>query len=325
MSNKSKIYQTISKHSIEKIVKDSFDLDTIVISFRELKGGLFNTTYLVNIGKPLKKLVLRIAPINQELLIDFEKTMMSREENIYKLLQDKGVPTPRVIKYDNTCEVIPREYILLEYVEGIPLSSPLFPEEYREKIQYDLGAYTAKIHGIKASNFGWASEKFLENGFKSWGEFIKVFTDEISEKAYNNNVFEESYIKEFNDFFHNNINLFDIKEEPSLIHNDLWEPNIIVKPVGNSWDIAAIIDADRALYGHREYEFVLWSNNPSFMRGYNSELDMSPEGRLRRKAYALILSFFNSYANKVQYDNEVEYMNCKSWALNELKDIKAFK
>lgn len=75
------------------------------------------------------------------------------------------------------------------------------------------------------------------------------------------------------------------------------------------------------MFADREFEFVLWGNEPHFMKGYAKEPDATQEGVIRRKAYTLLLLFFVSYVYKVQYDNEVEYQNHRNLALIVLGEL----
>lgn len=322
--SKSRIYQELELKDIELIMKKSFENDTLVDSYDFLKGGLFNTTYVIKTLNPTKKLVLRVAPIREELLLNYEKSMMKSEPVIYRLLESNGIPTPKVLKCDITHEIINRDYIVMEYIEGISLSHPSFPREARNKIKEELGAYTAKIHNIKSNTFGWITPESNIRGSNKWADIISELAQEISEKTARNNVFDHSDIKVFDSFFSKHIELFDISVKPSLVHNDLWDPNIIVNKVDGSWKIVAIIDADRAMFADSEYEYVLWSNDAILINGYGKELDMTFEGKLRRRAYSMILSFMVSYVHKVQSNNKNDYGITKRWALDEVNLIKEF-
>lgn len=46
--------------------------------------------------------------------------------------------------------------------------------------------------------------------------------------------------------------IFTNKIKPALVHNDLWEPNILVRPGADGWHIAVLIDGDRAMFADPE-------------------------------------------------------------------------
>ncbi|NLC67695.1 MAG: aminoglycoside phosphotransferase family protein [Clostridiaceae bacterium] len=321
MNQGSRINQDISREDIEQIFKTNFGKDTVVQSFKRIKNGLFNTSYYVKTEYPSNIYVLRIAPIRQELLFSWEQNVMAVEQTIYKLLKENGIPTVNIVKYDESHEIIPGSYIITEYIDGIPLNDPSFPISYKNKIRYELGIYTAKIHKIKSNKFGWPKPDGSIFGSSKWPDVIKLFSDELTRKSSNNSIFDDKEIKEFDSFISKNLDIFDISETPSLVHFDLWAPNVLVKKIGEDWSIAAIIDADHAMFADREFEFVLWPNESFFMKGYGIPLNSSKEAVLKRKAYDLIFSFICACAYKIQHGNDTEYLNSKKRAVDILSDV----
>lgn len=322
MGGNSRIYETISAIEIEQIVQNRFGRDAVIVSYRELAGGLFNTTYFIEISNPEKRLVLRIAPVRQELLFNFEKSMMAVETKLYDMFHQQDIPAPTVLLYDDSKAILPRNYQITEYIDSIPLHDPTFPGEYRAKILYDLGVYTAKMHQIKADKFGWPNPDGTVSGHARWADFILEFTREISDKSSQYGVFDEKDIQAFDDFFRGSTGLFDIKEQPSLVHTDLWDANVLVRKAEDTWEIAAVIDADRAIFADREYDLATpWLVGEDFMRGYGKPLDMTREGCLKRESYLLLGNFFAAYVYKVQYDDIPSYEACKEAALNSLKRV----
>jgi Predicted aminoglycoside phosphotransferase len=325
MSNRSRIYKELSSAQIESILKDAFDEQTVLKSYRKSLGGCFNTTYFVESDRPNRKLILRVAPIRQELLLDYEIDMMKSEPVVYQMIADAGVPVSKTVKFDDSHNIINRDYIMIDYIDAISYSSPDFPRESAPQIEYELGLYTRKIHSIKGNAFGWvAPDGSAKGDFKTWYEVVISFVNEFAEKFARYNLLDDDAIKKFVDFFVKNEYVFDINKPgydgaPSLTHNDLWAPNILVSNVSGEWHIAAIIDADRAMYADREYEFCLWGDDDTLKKGYGIPLDMSEDGKLKRLGYALMLDAHNMYVSKVEYDDDVEYERQKENILNKLR------
>jgi aminoglycoside phosphotransferase (APT) family kinase protein len=325
MKYNSRISNPLSFNEIERVVKCVFSKHTTVHSIEELTGGLFNTTYLIGTIRPKKCIVLRVAPWRQELLFGFERQMMSAEAYVYDLLKLNGIPAPTVVRYDDTHMILPRDYIITEYIESIPLSSPSFPVENRSKILYDLGVYMQKMHSIESNLFERPNSTYPGSGFCSWKDFILEFAQEIFERVREYDVFEVQESHDFIKWFQSNSCLFDMPDTPRLLHNDLWESNILVREARGDWEIAAIIDADRAIYGDREYELATSSLVTSdFIRGYGRSLNMTREAKLRQKAYALLLGFFNSYVFRVQIEHLEMFEYYKEKSLRALKDLRSF-
>jgi len=85
----SRIFKELNSAEIDKVISNLYGSDTRITGCSLLKGGLFNTTYHVKTDSDRFGIVLRAAPINQHLLFDFEKSMMSAEPLFFKMLQEK--------------------------------------------------------------------------------------------------------------------------------------------------------------------------------------------------------------------------------------------
>lgn len=213
---KSRIFKLLDNEEIKRIIKNLYDNESIIQKCQRLDGGLFNTTYLIQLTRPDQKLVLRVAPIRQDLLFSFEQRMMSSEPVLYQMLNNNGIPAPRVIKHDRSFSVIGREYLLTEYIDGtVPLNHPIIPASERKKTQYELGIYTSRIHGIKGGLFGWPNSDGTITGSENWADVLFGFVREIADRASNYHVFDDHTIKMLEDIFHSNRSLFKISEQPS--------------------------------------------------------------------------------------------------------------
>ena len=314
MNENSRIFKAVDEYSLTRIIQHVFDRDTVVAEAKLREGGLFNTTYLVTTKCPDQNVIIRFAPSRQELLFQFEREMMAKEPWIYEQLRRVGIPVPRILAFDDSYRIIPRSYVVLEYVAGIPLHEAKMSDMDRSTIQERLGKATAAMHSITADYYGWPQPDHPERAYRTWWDFIAAFTDEIAEKTTRFEVFDEMVMQTYYDFFREHKHVFELAEAPRFVHNDLWEPNVLVREENGTWDIAAVIDADRALFGDREYEFALWGNNPHFMRGYGRTLDDSHEANIRRTSYMFLLQLMNAYFHKVQNNNEAQYLHEKALA-----------
>lgn len=311
MKFKSNLFDPVDNETLKIIIKRAFSSSATIDEAIFLRGGQFNTSYLLKINSPDKKVILRIAPSNQDVLFDFEKSMMNAEPFINKLLWDNGIPTPEVLFFDNAHEIINRDYIILEYIDAFALSDPSLPQEVWPEIMKQLGVLTKKLHSIKSDTFGWPLSAGKIIGNKSWYNVLEGYFQEIINKIIRYNIFPESDIEKIYYVFKKSRNIFDMVKEPSLVHNDLWAPNILIREEKNKWQIAAIIDSDRAMYADTEYDFILWTNQQAFFSGYNKRLSDSDESIFRRKFYALLMDLFCAYAYKAQIGNDDEYRQAK--------------
>ncbi|WP_219835537.1 aminoglycoside phosphotransferase family protein [Paenibacillus sp. R14(2021)] len=326
MTTRSRIYQLLDNEELQAIIKDALGSRALISRVEPLGGGMYNTTYYVETLHPISKLVLRVAPIRQELLFDFEKKMMGVEPRIYQLMMDHQIPSPRVINHNASFTIISREYIITEFIEGsVTLNHPAIPEAAKASLWFEVGGLTSRLHAITGDRFGWLTRDGDINGSKSWADALLGYVAEITRRTSNHGVFDDHEMKRFDELFASHRSLFEINAKPALVHNDLWGPNILVKEISGQWTVAAIIDADRAMFADPESEFLLWNLESNAVKGYGKEMDTSPEGNLRRHFYKLKHNFFDAYVHKVQYDNEAEYLNNKKWALDRLRLIQEYQ
>ncbi len=314
----SRIFKELNSAEIDKVTSNLYGSDTIITDCSLLKGGLFNTTYLVKTDSDSNGIVLRVAPINQHLLFDFEKSMMAAEPLFCKLLQDKNIPTSKVIHYDNTFNVIDREYIIFKYIRSVPMNDTSVPNEVKSLLYQRVGEIVSLIHDIKSDKFGWKRADNELELYDNWGTFLNRFAREIAARASNYGVFNDGELNRFINIF-NDTTAFNQITQARMVHTDLWEGNVLVGKKDGKWEVAAIIDIDRAIFGDKDMEFdSRWIINDDFLSGYDCRLDNSSASIFRRNAYKLLGSFLYAYVWLVQYGNVDRYESTKRSGLTVL-------
>ncbi|GIP27498.1 hypothetical protein J23TS9_26280 [Paenibacillus sp. J23TS9] len=318
----SSLYAPVTHEQILSIARDTFGEGCKVKQISLLKGGQFNTTYVFETESPQGKWVLRLAPVEHAHLYSFEKKMMAVEPYIYGLLQAEDIPSSRVIRYDETGNLIARPYLLIEFIESVQLNDPsISPAEY-SRLKEELGEHTRQLHAITSDCFGWPQPDGSIRGYEKWSGMLVELAAEVAERCREHHVFEDQVLNEFTAVFRDNRSLFDDITVPSLVHNDLWDPNVLVsRDEDGELHIAALIDADRAVYADREYEFIVYENQPDFLKGYGYELSMEVRPRARRVAYQVMMAFLCAFVYEVQIVKPDNADWCKQ---NGLQQLKAF-
>ena len=109
---------------------------------------------------------------------------------------------------------------------------------------------------------------------------------------------------------------------PSLTHCDLWEGNILLSKKDNNYEIAAIIDGDRAIFADSEYEFGCpYMTNGFFIKGYTKELSMDNNSIIRRKIYWICYNLLDCYVLFVQHNNNEEGEKLKDKILKLVSEL----
>lgn len=319
----SKLYQSLTEEQVRRIMRDVFGPEVAIEQISMLKGGLFNTTYFIETAGPDGKWILRVAPKSHENLYSFEKNMMAVEPYIYELLISHDIPCSRVIRFDDSGDIIPRPYMIIEFIDSIQLNDPSITAEEYIMLQEELGRHTRMMHSITSHKFGWPQPDGSVHGYAAWSQVLIDFAGEVADKCRQHQLFEDSVIDEFISVFHANQELFDEITVPALVHNDLWDPNVLVQrdDQGRPY-IVAIIDADRAMFADREFDFIVYKNDPRFMKGYGHVLQTDLRSLTRRKAYKMLMDFFSTFIFAIQIELPRDADWFKQDSLDKLKGVK---
>lgn len=301
--SKSKIYKELLKQDIEKIIVDLYGSGSKLLSSRILKGGLFNTTYLLHTNQENSGLVLRVGPVNKHLLFDFEKNMMSAEPIFHKLLHDNDIPTSNVLKYSPKDSVIERDYIVIEYINSIPMNDESLKDVDLNYLYEEVGRLANRMHKITNNKFGWLR---LEDWglHEKWSDFITAFASEAANKAEEYKLFSKEEINKFGAIISASTQVLDEISVPYMTHTDLWQGNILLSQDNEIYKVAAIIDLDRTIFGDKYWDFSTpWIINDSFIKGYNENIEKTVAFEARQDLYKLLGGFFGSYVCMIEYDD----------------------
>jgi aminoglycoside phosphotransferase (APT) family kinase protein len=244
MNTDSKLLCKITDHEILSIIRHVYSPSTQILSSTLLQGGKFNTTYRIQTEKPSSDIILRLSPVKQELLFHFEKKLMMVKAKLYKLLEKKGVPVPEIIYYDATKTLVPREFLITKFINGVSLEHvKLFSNEY-DQIMYNLGIYINRIHSIMGEGFGWFNLEKSEM-FQTWFDFLINIVEEIGCRSEKFGTISKKYIYKLQMVIIKSKPLF-LLQDSHLVHHDLHNGNILISNDSEKKDISALIDIDRA-------------------------------------------------------------------------------
>lgn len=311
MNTGSSLFQEIGLELIRKIV--SYHLHTEEISdVKLMDGGLFNTTYRLVCGPDNQKVILRLGPVNRHLLMGFEEHLMEAEDKVYELFSLHGIPCPRVLATDTSRSLLDRDLMLTEYLESTAMLKAGLGEEEKKPLQLETGKYAAVMHSITSSQFGCIYDCMHGNGFSSWYDFLYDYVSDIVERSYIHHAFTRQEADAILALYSRKKELFENIQTPCLVHTDLWEGNLLLKQEPGTWSLAAIIDADRAIWGDPDFELASgWIITDSFLEGYGMDRAayMTPERVERRRLYSLVYDLIDTYVGKAEYNQPEQYKN----------------
>lgn len=320
------IHTELTDIQLDKIIKDFLGNNAEIKKHRTLSGGVYNLTYHVTTNTE-ENFVIRIAPVDKSGLFEYEKSMMCGEKYYSELMLANGVPTCRIYKYSSFGEVIDREYLIMEYIDALPLNSDKVPKEHHSRLYFQAGVCLKKIHQISNDKFGWIHkdcEKYYTPTFKpydKWSDFLLRYRDEIIAKSLEHEVFTQSEMDRFKNAFLP-IKRFDVVTAPKMIHADLWQPNVLVSEKNGEWNVSAIIDADRAIFGDPLWDMSLrWMITKDFSQGYAEKTEYTKDERYRMAIYKSLFDFSSACFWKIQYKDEEAVKNERKNALSNLENL----
>lgn len=271
---------------IKEILKSN-ELDFSGIT--PIKTGKFNSSYIIelseNLGYPHNKLVLRIAPGNNTGFIFYENKMMTREVDVIKKVKENtSIPVPQIFTFDDSHQITQREYLLMEFVPGKPLSSASMSGKSSAEIMQQTGKCLQELHSkCRSTAFGYPQ---IMDNFPNWPRAFTFMWDKLIDDIQACGVYTFAEAQQVKKALQSQITHFDHLNQSSLLHMDIWSQNIMVD---NNGKLAAIIDWDRALWGDPEIEFAVLDycgfNNPDFWKGYGAKPATDEPASIRRTFY----------------------------------------
>lgn len=255
------------------------------IDLARIPTGKFNTSYYVAVDG--RELVMRIAPPRDAVFLFYERDMMAQEPQIHRLLRDHtAVPVAEIIACDRTHRVLPRDYMLMERLHGVPLTEA--PAVDFDDVLRQMGGHLAQVHAITAEQYGYLGDHHPMDPMPTWAEAFADMWRRLIDDIRGVGGYDESEADDMLRLLDRYLDIFDRPVPASLLHMDVWHQNILVDDTG---EVTGLIDWDRGLWGDVEIEFAVLDycgiSEPAFWEGYGRPRDLSPEARMRQRLYLL--------------------------------------
>ena len=187
-----------------------------------LGAGEFNAVYCVTLED--KEYVLKIAPQNNDGILEYEKDMMRAEVYWYeRMRKDTDIRVPEVYFCDFSKETIPADYFIMEKIDGKEPLKENFTDGELDKIQQSMAKMAASMHAVKGEKFG-----YIQNGlYPDWSEAIRAMTVSLirSAKCKRRNSRLGKKLLFYIDKYEGILK----KADCSMVNFDIWTPNILVK------------------------------------------------------------------------------------------------
>ncbi|MFO7973157.1 MAG: aminoglycoside phosphotransferase family protein [Candidatus Hydrogenedentota bacterium] len=261
------------------------DVDTDSVSLAPIPTGKFNDSYYILARK--QEYVLRIAPQRNSVFCFYEKNMMRQEPDIHRLLLEKtSVPVARVYAFDDSHNIIPRDFLIMQRLPGIAMTELAHVDE--DAVLRQVGEALAQTHAQKCNSYGYVGKHHPMEPQNSWGDAFAIMWRKLVDDVVSVGYYDDEERTLMLSTLDKYLKLFDHPVEACLLHMDVWAQNILVES-GN--ELTGLLDWDRALWGDPEIEFAVLDycgiSKPAFWEGYGHARDESPEAQVRNFFYLL--------------------------------------
>ncbi|NTS42012.1 fructosamine kinase family protein [Flavisolibacter sp. BT320] len=220
------------------------------INFSLVGGGSINDTYRISVAN--QSVFCKINSATK-----FPHLFQTEKAGLSLLAQTGNQKTPQVI---DCFEMEGFQFLLLEWIEpGIP----------NESFWKTFGERLAALHSVTGNGFGLAEDNYMgsvpqqNNQHDKWCSFFmenRLFP--LMKKCSANNLLSSKDCSLLENLATKLPNIFN-KEEPSLLHGDLWSGNFLCTE-----DFEPVLIDPAVYYGHRSVDMAMTTLFGGFQQSF---------------------------------------------------------
>ncbi|MER5781238.1 aminoglycoside phosphotransferase family protein [Streptomyces mobaraensis] len=244
--------QGLTDRQVLAIARRAFGPDVGVRVARELGGGMYNSTYRLDLVGREEPVVLRVAPEPGRQFRSERELMRSEYASVPWLAPIAGL-MPRVLAVDFTQTVIGRDWMIQSFLPGSPAPELLgsYPKESHGAFFRQLGEITAAVHAVSGPHFG----PVVGPGFSRWSEAVVASLRLIAEDVEGCGL-DAADLRKAADAAQAGARVLDEISVPRLLTGDLWTVNTMLAaaPVPT---ICGVLDMDRTWWGDPEADWTM--------------------------------------------------------------------
>jgi aminoglycoside phosphotransferase (APT) family kinase protein len=273
----------LSRDEIAGLLRQALGAQVELRDVEEFLDGYFNATYGVTLADG-RELVMKVAPPPELPLLRYEFELMRTEIEFYRRAAEVGLPLPALRAADPDVG-----YLIVDRLRGESFETAkeaMSPAQVTA-LRHQIGALAARLNTVTGELFGYPRRDDRTRS-ASWRTSFLAIIDDILADA----VFYDRQLpapaETIGRLIHRHADLLDEVTRPALVHFDLWDGNIFVRPDGDGFAVDGIIDGERAFYGDPLAELVSMAlfidpaEVPGLLPGYlgRERLTEAERGRL---------------------------------------------
>jgi aminoglycoside phosphotransferase (APT) family kinase protein len=269
--------QAVALEQIKSMCERAFGQGTPINSVRELDGGQFNNTYLIELADR-DPVILRVAPPPERAVFWHERFLMRRELAMQPLLAPIAPLLPTILMSDFTHQILERDYLFQRLMPGElwwDVEGDLTAEEHND-LWRQFGRLVQAISSVQGEAFG-----LVHSGpqFPTWSLTLLEWLERTITDA-NKSSLDTGLLCRLLAIVHDHTSFLDEITCPRLMHGDLWLFNLLIKRNKEGPRIVGVLDADRGSWGDplADWTFFLLPRRASpqeqalFWQGYGQQI-----------------------------------------------------
>jgi fructosamine-3-kinase len=276
----------ISWQVLRRIVGDWAGSTAELAEVNPLDGGAISTTVALTLADG-QRAVCKISSHRVD-------RSYINESHQLGLLSQLGIPVPVVYAAKVGSLDDPHSFILMEFVDGVPLSEARkrCTAEQFDQLQIHLAELLLKIHDHSSGFYGRVMIDPPPTMFSTWPEFYRAVFDPICDGVFSDHAVPLKCRKQIGKTHERLERLLQHDDVPRLVHWDIWSTNILCRPDSDgNWHIAALLDPN-CKFAHAEAELaymaLFHTATPAFMKAYQQSRRLSDDyHRIRKPVYQL--------------------------------------
>ncbi|MBQ8382506.1 MAG: aminoglycoside phosphotransferase family protein [Clostridia bacterium] len=306
------LFKELDEAVLKQIARDYTASELAEYSLQS--GGLFNTTYKLTLADG-RRMILRVGPIRPELLMYYEKDMMAAEAFLFTAMEAAKIPCSHVVA---TGKVEDRDFMLVDYIDSIPLSAATLSEDQRQRVMAEITDALSRMHQMTGPAYGRVSEVLCGRGHPDWYSHVEYEVITLMDQGRACGSFTAAEAEHIISAVRHCKDALAEVDRPTLCHGDLWGGNILVKEADDGWHLAAIIDLDRALWGDIDFDLrcIWFICEDNYIKPRNDR-----NRRIRQAIYAMLYFIYEAHVWYLQYNNKIHADNSRRIVLQKATEI----
>ncbi|MER7457484.1 aminoglycoside phosphotransferase family protein [Micromonospora sp. NPDC126480] len=280
----------LSRDDLDGLLRQALGAGIELRDVVEYTDGWFNATYGVTLADG-RELVVKVAPPPELPLLRYEVELMRTEVEFYRRAAGAGLPLPALRAAD-----VDAGYLIVDRLRGESLNTAkeaMSPAQL-VAVRHEIGGWAARLNAVTGELFGYPRRDGRTRSASWRTSFLAIIDDILADAvAYDRRL--PAPAETIGRLIHRHADLLDEVTRPALVHFDLWDGNIFVRPDGNGFAIDGFIDGERAFYGDPIAELVSLANFvdptevPGLLPGYLGRDDLTDAERDRLRLYQIYL------------------------------------